>query len=272
MLLSNKTCLFVLASCILLSSGNAFITPRPSGVSVQHQWGTTTTTTVLEAKKKKGNRGGKGFGKAPEPEPVNPATAASGNEFRSSKDTTAMDPRMNSGAGSGTLQSVSGGSNATPTMSSNNSDMPAEERTKQILREQYGLKTLEEQETDRKKREAMKEARKKQEAWQKQLEAENFDIMQAIPAPILIGIDRFLKLGVTVSTVVFVAAGVAITAEAYAAATNNPLPEDIDNFIVTVVEPNFTPGLLVLLGFSVSLGIFASAQLGSSGSQYSEDN
>jgi len=269
MFLSNKACLFVLVSCTLLSSGDAFLVPRASGTSVQHQWGTiSTTTTSLEAKKKKGSVGGKGFGKAPEVEPVKPS-ATSDNAFRSSKDTTAMDSSGSGASSSGPLQSVSGGSNATPTM---DSDMPAEERTKQILREQYGLKTLEEQETDRKKREAMKEARKKQEEWKKQLEAENFDIMQAIPAPLLIAIDRFLKAGVTLSTVTFVAAGVAITAEAYAAATNNPLPEDIDNFIVNVVEPNFTPGLLVLLGFSVSLGVFAAAQLGSAGSQYSEDN
>ncbi|GMH71993.1 hypothetical protein TrRE_jg7571 [Triparma retinervis] len=96
------------------------------------------------------------------------------------------------------------------------------------------------------------------------------DVMAMIPAPVQIFIDRFLKAGVAVSTLVFVLAGVAITLEAYAAATHNPLPTSVDSFIVSVVEPNFTPGLLVLLGFSVSLGVFTAAQLGSEGATYRE--
>jgi hypothetical protein len=55
-------------------------------------------------------------------------------------------------------------------------------------------------------------------------------------------------------------------------ATASPLPEDIDKFIVNIVEPNFTPGLLVLLGFSVSLGAFATMQMASAGSTYKEEN
>ena len=74
------------------------------------------------------------------------------------------------------------------------------------------------------------------------------DIFALIPAPVQVFIDRFLKLGVAVSTLVFVLAGVAITAEAWAAASKSPLPEAVDRFIVDIVEPNFTPGLLVLLG------------------------
>jgi len=40
---------------------------------------------------------------------------------------------------------------------------------------------------------------------------------------------------------------------------------------VNTIEPNFTTGLFVLLGFSVGLGVFAAAQLGSQGAQYKED-
>lgn len=63
----------------------------------------------------------------------------------------------------------------------------------------------------------------------------------------------------------------AITVEAWSKTTKTALPESLDQFIVGTVEPNFTPGLLVLLGFSVSLGVFAAAQLGSQGAQYRED-
>ncbi|GMI40917.1 hypothetical protein TrCOL_g5615 [Triparma columacea] len=131
------------------------------------------------------------------------------------------------------------------------------ERQDKILAERFGM-------TPSASRKDVKAA-----AAKKASEAPN-DIMAMIPAPVQIFIDRFLKAGVAVSTVVFVLAGVAITLEAYAAATHNPLPSSLDSFIVSVVEPNFTPGLLVLLGFSVSLGVFTAAQLGSDGATYRE--
>jgi hypothetical protein len=49
------------------------------------------------------------------------------------------------------------------------------------------------------------------------------------------------------------------------------LPEGLEEWVVNVVEPNFTPLLFVLLGFSVGLGLFSAGQLGSKGSVYRED-
>ena len=211
-------------------------------------------STLLFSKKKSSKKAaGQGFGKAPE------VTERSQPQ-----------PQPESMP----LESVNSvASNAIPTMPEPKVDpsLPPEERTKQLLREKYGLKSLDEQQKDAAKRERMEEDRRKREEWKKMAEKEDLDIMAIIPAPILIAIDRFLKIGVGVCTVLFVAAAFAIAVEAWSAATKNPLPEDIDNFIVTVVEPNFTPGLLVLLSFSVSLGIFASLQLGSEGAQYRED-
>ena len=141
-----------------------------------------------------------------------------------------------------------------------------------ILRDTYGLRTREEQNAQAKREEAVKEQRKKLAEWKQQAEAgEDFDIMQVLPAPVLVAIDTFLKAGVAICTVLFVLAGIGITVEAWSKASGSPLPENIDTFIVNTVEPNFTPGLLVLLGFSVSLGAFAAAQLGSSSSTYRED-
>ena len=72
-------------------------------------------------------------------------------------------------------------------------NMPPEERTKLILRQQYGLKPLSEQKADEKQQEALNERRKKQQEWQKKAETQpSFDLMTALPAPVLIGI--FLRL------------------------------------------------------------------------------
>uniref|UniRef100_A0A7S1VP37 Transmembrane protein n=2 Tax=Grammatophora oceanica TaxID=210454 RepID=A0A7S1VP37_9STRA len=158
-------------------------------------------------------------------------------------------------------------------------NLSQEERAEILLREKFGMKPAAEQEKEKESRRLQKEAKKKEldvsrklEGWEKKAEEKgDFDLMEALPAPLLVAIDRFLKAGVAVSTVLFVAAGLGITLEAWSTATNSPLPDDIDAFIVNTVEPNFTPGLFVLLGFSVSLGVFAAAQLGSSGSKYTED-
>ena len=104
----------------------------------------------------------------------------------------------------------------------------------------------------------------------KQMKDEEFDIFMVLPPPLVKAIDLFLKTGLTITTVLFVLSGVGITAEAWSVATGNNLPENVDDFIVNVIEPNFTPGLLVLLAFSVSLGVFATAQLGSGSSTYKE--
>jgi hypothetical protein len=147
--------------------------------------------------------------------------------------------------------------------------LPVEARTKKILAEQYGLRTLEQQRQEEKLVEQrLKFERLKQEAEKNDAD---FDLMAVLPGPLILAIDRFLKVGLAISVLLFLAAGVGITVEAYSVASGNPLPDEINNFIVKTIEPNFTPGLLVLLGFSVSLGLFASAQLGSSRSIYTED-
>lgn len=216
-------------------------------------------TSLFLAKKSSAKASGQGFGKsAPEvtAQRANPEGGVPGGD-------------------ASVLQSIemgaSGAMPAMPKKAKPDPSLPAQERTKQILREQFGLKSLEEQQTDAKKRDRMAQDRKRFEDLKKMAEKDDLDIMSALPAPLLIGIDRFLKAGVAVCTVLFIASGMGITAEAWSAATGNPLPEDVAAFIVTVIEPNFTPGLLVLLGFSVSLGIFASLQLGSAGATYRED-
>lgn len=201
----------------------------------------------------------KGFGKSVEPKKILPMEDAA-KAIDSSSSPIAYPSNM--------LKSIDGGSTSVPQV---DPSIPVEERTKSILRDQYGLRTLEEQQEAQRKQEAIKEQRKKLQEWKKLAdEGQDFDIMQILPAPLLIGIDRFLKVGVSICTVLFVLAGVLITVEAYSKTTGTTLPEDLDNFIVNIVEPNFTPGLGVLLGFSVSLGAFAAAQLSSASSNYRE--
>lgn len=223
-------------------------------------------TTALQAKKK-GNKAGKGFGKeAPAPPPT------SSNSYSSDPYATQTKSAPSTG-----LQSVeSGGSGAIPTIdsmasssaSASDSSIPAEERAGKVLREKYGLRTMAEQRTEdslRENRERMDELKRLAD------KGEDFDIMAIVPPPILKGIDSFLKVGLGICTILFVSAGVAITAEAWSKASNSPLPDNIDSFIVTIVEPNFTYGLLVLLAFSVSLGGFAALQLSSGSAAYKEE-
>jgi hypothetical protein len=100
---------------------------------------------------------------------------------------------------------------------------------------------------------------------------EDKDVFEVLPPELLRGVDTALKVGLGVCTLAFLVAGVFITIEAGSKATGNALPSGLDDFIVNVVEPNFTPLLGVLLGFSVSLGLFSAGQLGSKSSVYREE-
>lgn len=243
--------LLTIACVLLASSTHAFVTPRISN---------SMETNALFAKKKKSSSG-KGFGK--EEPPKTPAKSASTSEPMMLE---RPDPTIPS---STTFTSVQGGSDAIPTLDPN---MSPEDRASAILREQYGMRTREEQQEEERRAQAAREQRKKLEDWKKLAdEGKDFDIMEVLPGPVLIAIDRFLKAGVAICTVLFVLAGIGITIEAWSKASDSPLPPDVDSFIVNVIEPNFTPGLGVLLGFSISLGAFAAAQLSSASATYKQD-
>jgi len=238
------------------ASIDAFVIPStPSLVSL----------VSLQAKKKSSKA--KGFGKVETPtKPSAASTAPPASTPPGAPPVTATSTEQRAAPAEPKpfLQSVE-------SSSSDDLDDP-EERAKALLRDKYGMKTLEEQQLDAKQLEARKEQQKKLKEWTKKAEAgEDFDVMSMLPAPVLIAIDRFLKLGTALCTVAFVSAGVLITVEAWSKASNSPLPDNIDDFITNTVEPNFTPGLFVLLGFSVSLGVFAALQMGSQGSTYRED-
>jgi hypothetical protein len=238
-------------------------TPRTTTRTTTSSSTDAWTKTVLHAKKKL-NEAGKGFGKTPVAveKPKSMYEAASDLNVRAGQSA----PTQTQGS---FLTSIPDGSDAIPTI---DESIPVQERTNTILRDKYGLRTREEQQAEYQRQQQVAEQRKKLTEWKELADrGEDFDIIQALPGPVLIFIDRFLKAGVAICTVLFVAAGLGITVEAGSKATGSPLPEHVDAFITNVVEPNFTPGLLVLLGFSVSLGAFAALQLGSSSSTYRED-
>lgn len=209
----------------------------------------TTRTFVLRAS------GGKGFGKPSEP-------TAPPKKQQAPESTTTI--------GSATpLQSLQ---DAEPTPVQVDENIPVEERTAALLKNKYGMKTLAEQQLEGKQLEEYKQQQKKLKELKRKAElGEDLDIMAMIPGPVQIAIDGFLKVGVTVCGILFVLAGLGIALEAYSKSVGDPLPENIDSFIVQTIEPNFTPGLFVLLGFSVSLGVFAALQLSSAGATYRED-
>ena len=243
---------FILIAVLLLqaSCGSLAFLPCLSS-SVQHPF---RSGGPLAAKKKakKNPSSGVGFGKVED----SPKSSAK----TTPESATAPEPTLSAPP-----------KEAAPRTSTTDSNLPPEERTKQILREQFGMKTLEEQQASEKQMQALKAQRKRLDELKRKAELEeDIDVIAMIPAPILKGLDTFLKAGVGVSGTLFILAGFAITAEAWSKASGQALPEDVDNFIVNVVEPNFTPGLLVVLGFSIALGFLATASLGSEGAQYRE--
>jgi hypothetical protein len=248
-----------------ITNATSFVLPKNlhnQGISLQNAH--KISLVSLNAKKKKQKSGGKGFGKQA-PVVGNASTEPAPMNMEASSPTS-----MTAETDGSFLTSVAGGSGAVPTV---DESVPVEDRTSAILRDAYGLRTREEQREAYKKEQTAKEQRKKLDEWKKLADkGEDFDLMKSLPGPVLIGIDRFLKVGVAICTVLFVLAGIGITIEAWSKASASPLPEDIDNFIVNVIEPNFTPGLGVLLGFSISLGAFATAQLASASATYREDN
>lgn len=250
----NSLCLCLVATTFLVQVTTSFVTPYP---------GSSSSLLILEAKKKKRGSGGKGFGKAPVQEEVKPKPVQEAAAYIDGGQQQQQQQQM--------LKSIEGGSNSIPQVEIDD-NVPVEQRTSSLLRDKYGLRTREEQEAEKKRQDAAREQQQKLAEWKAMADAgEDFDVMSMLPDPVLIFIDRFLKAGVAICTVLFVLAGIGITVEAWSKTSDSPLPEDLDNFIVNVVEPNFTPGLLVLLGFSVSLGAFAALQLSSASSTYRED-
>jgi hypothetical protein len=244
-------------------------------------------TSLLLAKKNKTRKAqeSKGFGKVQEATSAVPTKSSTVSSSSTATTTTTATPASTSMESSSSpnpfLQSVPGGSDSVPVMevpkesTTSNQQLPPEERTKQILREKYGLRSLEEQQFDAKQLELRKEQAKKVQEWKKKVttgggDGGDVDIIAMIPGPVLIGLDRFLKAGIAIVGTSFIASGLGITVEAWSKASGQALPDNVENFIVTVIEPNFTTQLLVLLSFSISLGVLAAAQLGSAGAQNRE--
>ena len=64
----------------------------------------------------------------------------------------------------------------------------------------------------------------------------------------------------------------ATSVEAFAKVSGNPLPVFLDEVLVQYVEPALTPSILILFGFSISLGLLKQLQMtaGSAGVLYQE--
>lgn len=244
--------LLALLSFLWIDASVAFIAPKSS----------FRKTTISHATKK---TSGQGFGKSTSSPKID-------DEASATFVTTADEPddALSSSRG---LQSIINDNNAP---SSDLDGLTPEERSKSILRQKFGLKSYEEQlamEGDERALVAQKakEAQRDKVRNIEKLWPEDKDVFEVLPPELLRGVDTALKVGLGVCTLAFLVAGVFITIEAGSKATGNALPSGLDDFIVTVVEPNFTPLLGVLLGFSVSLGLFSAGQLGSKSSVYREE-
>lgn len=252
-------------SLLLPLSSWAFVTPSSTSVSSRPN---LVTLSAKKTKKKRSSASGEGFGKSTAAAPVSSAARD--------------EPGADIGA-SGGLQSIEESTSSTPfNMRSQpqqldlDPNLSPEEKSQAILRQKFGLKSYEEQQADLGDYRLILDAEKKKEKRDKlrnidKLWPEDKDFVALLPPGVIKGIDTFLKLGLGLCTVLFLLAGVFITIEAGSKATANPLPIGLETFIVNIVEPNFTPGLLVLLGFSVSLGLFSIGLGGSASSTYREN-
>jgi hypothetical protein len=285
--LTNLVIYLAVLSCVLCTttSFTVEVSRRPAVLSRRYSWQHQRVPIILEAKRSKKNRSsGQGFASE---------TIKDTNDD-SAQIATADMSKSSDVAGTGMLlTSISEPSSASVIPSSTAEMLPstldqrsAEERTKALLKEKYGMRTAAEQLEAERQQTIQNERRLEQKKLLDKIKSDpNFDIFQILPAPLLIGIDRFLKAGLAICVFLFVSAGILVTLEAGNAAlkleqlnaggsssvNEGFLPESLSTFITETIEPNFTPGLLVLLGFSVTLGLFSAAQLGSSGASYRED-
>jgi hypothetical protein len=254
------------------AAGSTLLLPQQQ---VIHRVATATATALhAAAKKKVPTSKAKGFGKVPEQQSPQQQQQQPSQSAAVSKQQQQQQPSVTAAVEPTTtrtrqfLQSIDNNNNS----NSDESVTDPEERAKQLLRDTYGMKTLQEQQLDAAQLARSKEEQKKWAELKRKAELnQDLDLFSMLPAPVLVGIDRVLKAGVVLSSVAFVMAGLLITVEAWSKTASQPLPVSLDTFITATVEPNFTPGLLVLLTFSVSLGIFSALQLGSQGATYKED-
>lgn len=259
------------SSSLVVNSPFHIVSPFIRVQSYNTQSSTLYSTSNSSKKKKSALSPGKGFGKQQQQE-ENKVLSVEENLDKSARFISIDDRDTTS---SSLSSSVVTSSKTSPSLAA---DKPIEERTKEILRQKYGLTTMEEklgrlEELDRQDS-ARKTLSKMDRALKKKVEEEKENnFISSIPPEILSGLSTFLQFGTGLSVLLFVLAGIGITWEAWIVSThpeNVLLPPQVDTFITQVVEPNFTLGLFVLLFFSISLGLLSSAQLGSSSSVYQE--
>jgi len=260
----NSIALTLLALLLVTDRSGAFapgssrrLVLSPQGT---HQGKRFIIDTNLSAKSNKS--GGKGFGKSPAPSPAKQESSVS--------EPSRNDNGMTTNTKFGGLTSIEDTTTVTRPEIELDPNLSPEERTEAIMKQKFGMRSLEDQQSDIRAAERKAENKKRMNKI-KDMTDEEFDLFQFLPDYITRGIDIFLKAGLTVTTVLFILSGIGITFEAWAVATGNKLPPAVDQFIVNIIEPNFTIGLGVLLGFSICLGIFATAQLGSKKSVYKEE-
>lgn len=151
--------------------------------------------TSLSAQKKRSRSEGKGFGT----KPIQSKTEKKVTKSPSSSVSQIADSKP-------FLQGIeTGGSNSVPILeeeddNSKNQSLSPDERAERILREKYGMKTLEEQQLSQKQLENLNEQRRKLQELKRKAELnEDIDIIALIPGPVQIVIDRFLKVGLGIS-------------------------------------------------------------------------
>ena len=103
---------------------------------------------------------------------------------------------------------------------------------------------------------------------------QNADPLSRIPKKGQELLERFFAGGAVTFGSVFIISGIGVSVEALCKVLGYPLPVFLDEALVQYVEPVLTPSVLILFGFSISLGVLKQLQLGSesAGVLYLEDD
>mmetsp|Transcript_17424 Transcript_17424/g.29415 ORF Transcript_17424/g.29415 Transcript_17424/m.29415 type:complete len:248 (-) Transcript_17424:48-791(-) len=221
----------------LHTAGRSRATSQILGISSFKSTGFSPGCLKLYAKKGKKQKGsGKGFSKAP-------IDSSNDSNDESSVGIAA------------TTQTTSGITDAEDDLEQSDAD---------IIFKKYGIKTEDVIEKEM-------AAKRKKTQQKKEDAAFGEDVIARIPAKTQTQIDQILITGTFVTLTFVVLCGIGISYGAFKIVFPDVLiAPELDNLIVNVLSPSFTPALGVFLLFSVTLGLFKFAQISSDQTVYKE--
>lgn len=97
-------------------------------------------------------------------------------------------------------------------------------------------------------------------------------VLAKIPDSVQERVDGFLITGTFIALFVVVSCGIGISLGAFRVVFPTiVIPPEVENFSMNILDPAFTPSVLVFFAFSITLGVFKYAQISSDRTVYREN-